>query len=635
MDEMPTDGFRHRPLWLLGVVGLVFAQAGLALALFGPDRSFAAVLDDRPVLSGRHPLHLYHGILGARAFHDQATTTCYDPGFQAGYPKTPVFDGGCRPAELFLVLSGGNFRPGVYKIGLFVCLLLIPVAVVLAARGAGLPAGAAVLTGAGGVVLGWSWPVCRLIEDGEIDFLMAGLGVIVLVPWLGRYARWYGVDSWLVLAGVAAAGWYAHPVVWVGLTPVLIGYYLVYAPRRELAWHLGLAGILVAGLAPNLWWLVDWARYWWLRQPSPSDHIPLPTWEAILGTPGDYGTLIGYVPWGGFLLATGVVGLIVLWRSGNRAVVGLLVAVGLVTVTIARILAAWPRMPTDAAERLIPLTAGIVALPAGLGVWKLLDRLWLAPAGAVVAVLGLVLAGWADGPGRPLAGAAGLRADPLMIGFSADQEEVIAALREHTTVDARILWDDTTDTRPGWNWTALLPFHTDRAYIGGFDHDAGMEFSFCGLRDGKLNGRPLDELSDASLAQFCTWYNVGWVVCRSPVATERWGRLPMARPVARLKESGLPIVIYALDRPKSFILQGKAKWESASPVRITLTDVVPDANGEVWLSLHYMNEGLRVYPTYIRMVEAKNKDRQDDPLSHIRLWVPGPIPRVTLVWENP
>src|SRR5439155_5463567 len=139
------------------------AQAGLALALFGPDRSWAALAGDQPVTSGRNPLHLYHGGLGSATFHARGATTCYGPSFQAGYPKTPVFDGGCRPAELFLAVSGGDYRPESYKAGLFVCLLLIPLAFVVSARGAGLPAGASVLAGAIGSVLGWTWPVRRLI----------------------------------------------------------------------------------------------------------------------------------------------------------------------------------------------------------------------------------------------------------------------------------------------------------------------------------------------------------------------------------------------------------------------------------------------------------------------------------------
>jgi hypothetical protein len=641
MDEMPTDGFRHRPLWLLGVVALVLAQAGLALSLFGPARTLAALLDDRPVLSGRHPLHLYHGTLGAAAFHDRGATTCYDPNFQAGYPKTPVFDGGCRPAELFLALAGGEYRPAAYKAGLFGCLLLIPLAFVLAARGAGLPAGAAVLAGACGTLLGWSWPVRRLVEEGEFDFLTAGLGVLVFVTWLARYARDFGVGSWAVLAATAAAGWYAHPVVWVGLVPVVVGYYLVYAPRQELAWHLGLAGVTAAGLSPNLWWLTDWGRYWWLRQPSPADTVPLPEWTAVLGTPADYVQFAGYVPWGGLLAAAGAYGLLALWRNRFRGSAALLLVAAGLTVTVARVLAAWPRVPPDAAERLAPLAAAFLALPAVFGLWKVLERGQLAAAAAVVTVAGLLVAGWADGPTRPVAAAARLRTEPLLSGLSTDQQQVLAAVTEHTTAEARILWDETTDQRPGWNWTALLPVLTDRAYLGGLDHDAGMEYSFCGLRDGKLTGRPLGEWTDADLGKFCHWYNVGWVVCRSPAAAERWGRLPMAKPVAQLKEGGQRVVVYALDRPRSFVLAGTAKWESASPTRIALTDVIPDADGKVDLSLH-VSPGLRVYPSYIRIHHPDDPARDTapdptgrDPINHVRLRVPGPVPRITLVWENP
>ena len=255
-------GFRQRPAWLIGVLGLVIAQAGLVLALFGPGRAWSAVTDDRPVLNGRHPLHQYHGYLGAAAFREHGTTTCYDPCFQAGYPKTPVFDGGSRPAELFLWLGGGTYRPAAYKLGLFAFLLLIPLAFVAASRGAGLPPGAAVLAGAGSLLLAWSEPVHRMIAEGQFDLLAAGLAGIVFVPWLARYARTLGVDAWAVLAGTALVGWYFHPLVWLGLAPIVLVYYLVFAPQHGPAWHLGLVGITFAGIAPNVWWLIDWGKYW-------------------------------------------------------------------------------------------------------------------------------------------------------------------------------------------------------------------------------------------------------------------------------------------------------------------------------------------------------------------------------------
>src|SRR5947199_391448 len=182
MDGSCARGFRQRPVWLVAVAALVAGQAGLALHLFGGP---AGLTDPRPVVAGRHPLHLYHGALGAETFRQRWATACYDPSFQAGYPKTPVFDAGCRPGEFFLVL-----------------------------------------------------------------------------------------------AGTAVVGWYAHPVVWLGLAPVVAVYYLALAPRHGPAWHLGLAGVTAAGMAPNMWWLWDWGKFWWLRQPSVDDIAPLPTWGA-------------------------------------------------------------------------------------------------------------------------------------------------------------------------------------------------------------------------------------------------------------------------------------------------------------------------------------------------------------------
>src|SRR5262249_34146929 len=91
------------------------------------------------------PLHLYHGALGARALFERGNLSCYDPSFYAGYPKTPVFDPGSRPAELALALCGGQYRPAVYKVALAGFCLLAPLALYQAARCTGLPRGVCVL----------------------------------------------------------------------------------------------------------------------------------------------------------------------------------------------------------------------------------------------------------------------------------------------------------------------------------------------------------------------------------------------------------------------------------------------------------------------------------------------------------
>ena len=127
-----------------------------------------------------------------------------------------------------------------------------------------------------------------MIAEGQLDVLAAGLAAVVFVPWLVRYAHTTGVDAWLVLAGMAMMGWYFHPLIWLGLGPIVLIFYLVFAPRRGPAWHLGLVGITFAGVAPNAWWLADWGKYWWLRHPHARKTCRYRAWggcwEARLNT---------------------------------------------------------------------------------------------------------------------------------------------------------------------------------------------------------------------------------------------------------------------------------------------------------------------------------------------------------------
>lgn len=628
----PDDGFRRSPAWLVAAAAVVVAQAGLALALFGPGRSWDAVRDERPVLSGKHPLHLYHGTLGAATFRSTRNAACYDPAFQAGYPKTPVFDGGSRPAELFALVGGSGYHPAAYKRGLFAFLLLIPIAFIAAARGAGVPPGAAVLAGCVGVLLGWSPAVRQMLEAGQLDLLAAGLAAAVFVPWLGAYARNPGVESWLVLATLAVVGWYAHPLVWLGLGPILFAFYLVFAPRHGPGWHLGLVGIVTCGIAPNAWWLVDWARFWWLRQPSEGDQIPLPEWGAILGGVGDYANLCVGLPGGPAIPLVALGGVIFLWVTRRCASAGLAVVAVLTAVALARVAGAWPRMPSDVPARVAPLAAAFLVPAAAFGTWELLRRVSFANVGAVLAAGGMVVVAWADGPGDPLARGLGVHPDPLLIGFTDEQQQLLTAIEKHTTPDARVLWDD-ADPRSAWTGSALLPVYTNRAFLGGLDVDAEIEHGYCSLSNQHLNGRPLSEWSDAELTAFCRWYNVGWVVCRGGRTAERWARYTPAKVVTRLTESGQPVLLFAIDRPRSFVLSGSATWESADAKRVVLTDVCPNPSGEIDLSLHAF-EGLRVFPSLVKLESVLDPTGRD-PIHHIRLRAPGPIPRVTIVWERP
>jgi hypothetical protein len=622
MDGSPAPGFRQQPWWLLAVALVTLGQAALALR---PFDSAAGLADPHPLVSGRHPLHLYHGHLGAATFRDRYATACYDPAFQAGYPKTPVFDGGSRPAELFLVLAGGGYDPSAYKRGLFAVCVLAPLAFVLAARGLGMSAMASCLAGVLGCLVWWSPPVRAMLDAGNLDLLLAGLMALAFAGALARYAADPGPASWAVMAAVLVVGWYAHPVVWVGLAPVGAAYYVTVAPRHGLAWHLGLAGAGIAGLAPNLWWLVDWGRFWWLRQPSVDDLAPVPYLGTLVGGPEDYAAMLGPGLLGWALLAAGVCGLIGMARAGLRTEAGLVAAAGGLAVLAARLGATWSPLQAAAADRAAPFAVAALVLPAAWLAARWWERAAFGPlAGWVAVSLPLVLA-W-----TPLAAVFELNLAQLPRGLTAEQQQLVAAIREHTTPEARILIEEADTSRPGWNWTALLPVLTGRAYLGGIDPEACVEHAFCKMQAGTLNGRPFDDWTPHERAVFCRRYNVGWVVCRSAEAAGWWAQDPAAREVGRYRDGG-DVVLFALDRPRSFVLVGGARWERADRRKVVLTDLEPNEAGEVVLSLHHQ-PGLRAAPAVVYVDVDKDLF---DPIPMIKLRTAGPVSRVTLTWENP
>jgi hypothetical protein len=630
-------GFRQRPVWLAAVALLVVGQAGLTVSAFG---GWSAITDDRPVTSGRHPLHLYHGSLGADTFRLRSSTTCYDPNFQAGYPKTPVFDAGCRPAELFLLVAGGSGRSdaAAYKLGLFACCLLAPVSFAAAARGAGISRAGAILAGAVGVGVWWSPPVRGLFDAGDVDILLAGLTAVVFTGWLARYHWEPGVTSWLVLAGTAYVGWYAHPVVWLGLSPVVLVFYLALAPRHGLAWHLGLFGVTLAAIGPNLWWLWDWGKFWWLRQPNVDDLAGFPTWGAMLGSASENVALLGKHPLGLPLVAFAGFGILWMPASRKRTAPAMFAASAALAIIVARLGQTWPPTIAGGAVRAAALVPALAVVPAIAVVSATLEltrlgRLLILFAAAFPCVLG-----WGGPSVGPILRAIRLDVSPVRLGLSPDQLAFARGLTTLTAPDGRILLEDGNPSQPGWNWTALLPSLTTRTFLGGLDPDATTEHAFCRLRTDRLNGRPLADWTDADLMAMCRRYNVGWVATRSPSATDRWRRLPQSQEVGRFADGG-EIVLFRIDRPLSFVLSGSATWVRADRRKVVLTDVVPTdptpddplAPRTVVLSLHHQ-AGLRISPG---VVVAERDPDPHDPIPLLRLRMPGPMSRIVLTWENP
>jgi hypothetical protein len=623
--------------WWLALAGLLAWQAWLTLGLFGPEQAWDRLTGDEPVVSGRHALHLYHGTLGARTLLEHGSLSCYDPAFHAGYPKTPVFDSGSRPAELTLALAGGRYNPRAYKVGLALLSLLVPLLVFTSARVAGLRPGPAVLAAALGLLVWWGAPCREALDGGAVDLLLGTFVALLEAGLLLRYHRASGPFGLLGLSAAVAVGWFAHPVLMVLMLPLFFVYYLSVGARHRLAWHGALWGGLLLAVGVNGFWLVEWVGNWWIRVP-PMEGLGgglNGLWEAPLwGTPVDRALACG-------LIGAAAVGVVRLHLTRQRPAARLLGLGWAGFLGLAVLGPSWEGRARLGADHLLVPAMMFAILPAAYASGEALGWAWrgrrrMAAVGAACAALaGAILARgplaeWLPRLAQP---------EPLQVGLGQEREAVVAALRQGTTADARILWEDRRLPAGAPQWTALLPVLTGRAFIGGLDAEAAIEHTCGGLLEGNLAGRPLPEWTDAELQDYCDRYNIGWVVCWSPRSRERftaWEGAAAGVPLPAEGSTQGPGLLVPLRRKPSFALRGAAVLVAADAQHIVLSDVRPqpsaaaDGRGLVELSLHYQ-AGMRVTPSRVRLERA---EESQDAIPFLRLVVDHPATRVTITWEK-
>jgi hypothetical protein len=557
--------------------------------------------------------------------------SCYDPSFFAGYPKTPVFDPSSRPAEVVIALTGGVYRPAVYKIGMAVLCMAVPWLVMVGARGARLSRAASCLAGALALLVWWGRPCRDALEAGDLDLLLAGVLAVAHAGQLIRYNREPGPRS---LVGAALTGflaWLAHPLIPALLLVPFLFYYVSVGTRHPLAWHLALLGSLSTAIAANGFWLLDWVEYWWIRVPLHSEgpllaHRTFQTiWEAPLwGTPDDRSLAC-------FLAIASLLGIVRANETCCRATARLfgLAGFGFLALAVGGIASeAVGRFGT--AQILVP---GLLftTVPAAFGIAGVLGfiRRWTGMGGAALAIAGASAALVLLLPGQIATWQSRFRGPtPLRVGLDADQEEICRTLEAQTAPDGRILWEDRSGTRQGSRWTALLPLLTGRCFIGGLDPDAGIEHTAAALNDQGLAGRPLDAWTDTDLQDYCERYNVTRVVCWTEAARRRFGAWKDSEAITELRDGGTA-TLFRVRRQPSFTLSGSAQLLSADAAGIVLGDVAP-RDGKVVLSLHYQT-GLTAAPA--RVIVEPEIDPLD-PIPFVRLRLEEPVARVTLTWER-
>ena len=681
-DPAPRAG-RFRGGWLLAVV--LIAQTWAATRLW-PD--LGSIVDPgSPVVIVDHAIHEYHGALGAKFLGESGTTWGYDPFFMAGYPETPLWDSSSNLAISFnvvnaLVGGGPSFRP--YKVGLFAVSILGLLALAVGARVAG---GSWVESGvAAGLAAVYFWvgyPIA-LWRSGLFAFLTAAIAAPLLLGlcvWFDhRPGRW----GWLVL-GLAGAGLFCTHVT----APILVGvgavaFYALVAGRHDRRWHGAIVGAVGLTVLLNLIWLVPLWRFRGLRVGSGSflttdsarfliDYYLTTPVHPLTGQI-QIATLLDARS-GLILGGLGLAGMVGWWFTGRRAAVAAFGGSIVALILLTGFGSLWE--PTKILEPLrfrvavcyllaVPGASCLVGVSTALA--RLVGRRWV---GRIVtlAVWALVFGVWFQLDPAYLRGVGIWLAQrrPLVVGYPREAAPLVAWLRRETDLSARVLFEDQlrllepTDAE-STHWTPLLPAllgPDDRLFIGGLYHSAFIQHhQRAAFGDFYLGGRAIDEWTPAEFARYADQYNLGWVVCWSPLARYAFDHMPGATRVATLPryatfgrppagnerewtsilrragpatarqyvgEGESAYAVYRLDRPHSYFVRGQGRVVGVAPNRVELADVEPDAEGVAVLKLHWLDTW-RTDPAVV----IRPEPTPADPVPFIRIETPRAIPRLVI-----
>ena len=667
LPEPPSKPPRIRVV--LALVVLFGVHTFQAVRLFPTLGSI--VEPSSPILVVDHAIHEYHGALGARFARESGTSWGYDPYFMAGYPETPIWDSSSNTSIFFNLIGGGsetNFRP--YKVGLFVSSILLLVAIAGGARAAGLGWSEVAIASALGWFYFWVGFPIALWRSGLFSFILASAGVGLLLGLCSRFDRHSGRGGWLALVTVGTGLFFVHVTAPILALGGLLAFWAVVARRHGWRWNLAILGSGMLAVVLNLTWLVPLWRFRHIR-----------TGSSLFMTTNSGWYLLGYFLERStegrcalVLLIFGAMGLVAWWVRGLRGQASAFGGSILALIVLTGFGSLWE--PTKNLEPLrfrvafnfllaVPAASALTGISGALarwlgGGWRGMiagGLIWVAPLGAWAAIERDFFAS---------SGAMLTYRRPLVVGYRPEMRAMADWLKANTDLSARILFEDQlrlmerTDPE-SVHWTPMLPSMLrpeSRMFIGGLYQTAFIRHhEMAAFGDFRLGNRPIDEWSPALVDRYCRTYNIGWVVCWSPLSRFWFDRFEPATRVATLprysspdlppstneheiaamvRRAGISVArrymlegersyaIYRLELPHSYFLKGRGRVVAVEPNRIELADIEPDGGAAI-LSLHWL-DGWRSEPP----VTLRSEPAPPDPVDFVRIETSKPIPRLIL-----
>ncbi|MCM8594548.1 hypothetical protein [Accumulibacter sp.] len=602
----------------LAVVLLQFGLLEMTLPL-------SELFSGKPLFHIDHPYHLYQ-IEQGRALLKQGLLTGYDPYFVGGNLGGVTSNASSRVPVLVSALLPDTVPTEVlYKVYVFVCALLAPLALIGMGRALRWPLLHTALAAVVGVLLFWV---------GELRwYFMAGMVSYVLGCYVGlAYGAWVwsvcaaaqqGITWRILAAGVSGGlGLWLHPLF--GLLPAVLFLALLVVDRQRLS--LPMTGralaIVVIAVALNLPWL--------LSMGTAEPHFIGHPYQRAVGIDVLLQPLLGIggSPVGSFLnpaiCAVALIGLVVVDRTGRARLLPLVIAgwslllFGAFGATSERLASLQPNRFIAAGFLTLGMAAAFVIGQCALGGHSARQR--------IAAMVTLVIAVFALAFGarevvREVSPGKHARYGKLpaeVLNQPASYTFLASWLAENTSPDGRILFETSmARVHGGAHVAGILAKQIGREFIGSPYPYSLPDVSFW---DGHGFGGKIDGLSEERFLAGLERYNVGWIVAHSAPLKRLLSRIPIVEPVAQYEG----IEVYRVRRSLSYVAEGAARIESREFNRV----VVSDAAGERVTLRYNWVPGLATEPPAQVVPAADGSGFR--PL----VTVIDPPPRFTLKHEN-
>jgi hypothetical protein len=558
----------------------------LAVHLWSMNRTIAvgSLFSAEPFYPDDYAVHFARASAVASELWDTGRLWLYDPGAMAGYPLGATLLDLDNVGTAVLMAFLRPLEPAMaFKLIVWLCLALAPVAIWAASRQLGSTPDEAVVAAAGATVVAAAAITFRL---GMFANFASGYIAVLVVALAYRHLTEPTLRSFLWLVAVGGGGVLLH--VLVGLLVVvpcglLVVWHAIHRPRRTLVQATAVA--LAVG-ALNALWLVPFLRFASVVGSDYEHHFfQTGTLEHALRT------LTVLSGWHLFLLCLGVVGFVTWARRVERPTalvygiwVALLLFVGL----------QGSRVPLfrrfEPAVFLLPTAFALCPL-AGIGAVAVVRR-GLGLVGTAARGTAL-LAPFVFAPHFMITLHTLAVLPPLSTTLPPEGYELIEWIRSRTDHTARIMAEDqfhATQFRSnpvvpdhpyfGSHLLAVLPQLTQRELIGGPYAEMPIHPHRADFANGMFFGKALHAWPPDEFAAQLERYNIGWVVAWSAAAHEYLDAHPaIVEPLGQVGRFRM----FGTRHRRSYFLSGAGQLE----VQYNRIEVRDASSGGVVLKYHW------------------------------------------------